>query len=234
MRKSLQVLKPDLYIKGGDYKPSDLTSKPVVEKYGGKVAIIPLVPGKSTTNLIKKMSLKKNKAIFLDRDGTINEEINYLHEPEKFKLLPNVIKGLKLLQNLNYKLVILTNQPGIGFGYFTKEDFFRVNLKMLKLFSKNKIFIDKIYYCPHTLAEGCDCRKPKIGLLKRAEKELNLDLKKSFIVGDQTSDILVGKKSGCKTILVKTGQKGLDGKYNVKADFVVKDLLGSTRFVKDS
>jgi len=238
VRKTLEILKPDLYIKGGDYKLKDLTSRSMVEKYGGRVVIIPMVEGKSTTNLLNSIStksikkIKKNKSIFLDRDGTINEEITYLHEPEKLKLLPNVIKGLKLMQKLGYKLIIVTNQPGIGLGYFTKEDFFKVNLKMLKLFSKNKIYIDKIYYCPHSLSENCSCRKPKIGLIKRAKEELNLDLKKSYCIGDKTSDILAGKKSGCKTILVKTGQKGLDKGYKVKADFIAKDLLGAAFFIK--
>ena len=243
VRKTLEILKPDFYIKGGDYKLKDLTSRPIVEKYGGKVIVLPIVKGKSTTNIIKSISMKKeslgkksikkkNKAVFLDRDGTINKEITYLHEPDKLKLLPNVIKGLKLIQKLGYKLIIVTNQPGIGLGYFTKEDFFKVNLRMLKLFSKNKIYIDKIYYCPHSLSEGCDCRKPKIGMFKRAEKDLNLDLKKSYCIGDKTSDVLAGKKSGCKTILVKTGYKGLDKRYDIKPDFVAKDLLDATFFIK--
>ncbi len=226
VRKTLEILKPDLYIKGGDYKLEDLKSRPFVESYGGKAVIIPMVKGKSTTNLIQKM---KNKAVFIDRDGTINEEVDYLHEPEKFKLLHKVVSGLKLMQDKGYKLVIITNQPGIGLGYFTKEDFFRVNKEMLKQFSKNKIMIDKIYFCPHSLSEKCDCRKPGIGLFKRAEKELGVDLKNSYFIGDQTSDIMAGKNAGCKTILVKTGQKGEDGKYNVKADFVVDNLQDAVK-----
>lgn len=217
-KENILELKPDYYIKAGDYSIKELTSKKYVEKVGGKVLIIPPLKGRATTNIIEKIaktygnapitleykkSKKRNRAVFIDRDGTINVEKYYLHEPEKFRLRKSIIPQLKRYMKEGYKLIVITNQPGIGFGYYTVEDFFRVNKEMLKQLSQHGILIDRIYYCPHTKAENCDCRKPKIGLVKRAEKELNLDLKKSIFIGNMKSDVECGKRAGCKTVLVK-------------------------------
>ena len=104
------------------------------------------------------------------------------------------------MHDMQYKIVIVTNQPGISLGYFTKEDLFDVNSKMLKGFSEAGILIQKIYFCPHSDAEKCDCRKPKPGMLKRAEVELAIDMENSFMIGDSVADILAGKDAGVKTI----------------------------------
>ncbi len=243
MKKTLEMLKPDFYIKGGDYSVEKMTSRFVVEAYGGKAVVLPMIKGTSTTEMInkilkvygketKKENLKVSQAVFLDRDGVINKEVEYLHEPEKFKLLPNVLEGLKLLQDMDYKLIIITNQTGIGLGYFTKEDFYKVNRKMFKEISKKDIIIDKIYFCPHSLTEKCNCRKPKTGLFERAKQELNIDMEHSFMVGDKTEDILAGKNAGVKTILVKTGHAGKDGNYDVKPDFVADNLLNAAKTIK--
>ena len=250
---NIEELRPDYYIKAGDYKKRELTSKEIIEEYGGEVKIIPITEEISTTSIIKKaatvlcdsdyyvekgeavhlkrLHLKQSPAIFLDRDGTINEEILYLHEPEKFKLLPNALEGIKKFQDMGYKIVIVTNQPGIGMGYFTEEDFYRVNREMLKQFSKAGILIDKIYFCPHSKAEKCPCRKPNTALLQRAKEDLNLDITHSFVIGDKTSDIETGKRAGIRTILVKTGFKGEDEEYSVKPDFVADDLLHAAQIV---
>jgi len=247
MRETLETLKPDLYIKGGDYSVEKLTSKDVVEAYGGKAVVLPLVEGVSTTEMINKIvkvygkeqgkeankeKLKVSQAVFLDRDGVINKEIEYLHEPEKFELLPNVLEGLKILQDMGYKLVIVTTQAGIGLGYFTKEDFYKINKKMFKDIAEKKIIIDKIYFCPHSLSEDCNCRKPKTGLFERGKEELNIDMERSFMIGDKTDDIQAGKNAGVKTILVKTGHAGKDKNYDVKPDFVAEDLLDAAKIIK--
>ncbi len=250
---NIEELHPDYYIKAGDYKKEELTSSTVVEEYGGKVRIIPITEEISTTSIIEKAAAilctsnhyvekdgavhlkrffsKESPAVFLDRDGTINEEVLYLHEPEKFKLLPNALEGIKKFQDMGYKIVIVTNQPGIGMGYFTEEDFYRVNREMLKQFSKAGILVDKIYFCPHSKAENCPCRKPNTALIQRAKEDLNLDLTHSFIVGDKTSDIETGRRAGIRTILVKTGFKGKDGEYPVKPDFTAEDLLNAAQIV---
>ena len=253
-KKNIELLKPDLYIKADDYKSSELTSGKVVEKYGGKIHLIPIEEDVSTSKLMERMQGKTSEkaekfvekeravhvryrpakqapAVFLDRDGTINEEINYLHEPEKFKLLPNALEGVKQFQDMGFRIVIITNQPGIGFGYYSKEDFYKVNKKMLSEFSKADILIDKIYFCPHTKAEQCDCRKPGQALIQRAKEELNLDLSLSYFIGDRTTDIEAGRRAGMKTILVNTGAKGEDGEFPDEPDHWANDLLQAAEIV---
>jgi rfaE bifunctional protein nucleotidyltransferase chain/domain len=247
-QKNIEILKPDFYIKAGDYQPEELTSKEVVEAYGGEVKIIPIKENISTTEIIEKAGqlsrtsderfiekegavhiqrklLKSSPAIFLDRDGTINEEILYLHDPKKFKLLPNTVAGLKKMADMGYRLVIVSNQPGIGMGYYPEEDFYKVNREMMKHFSKANILIDKIYFCPHSKSEKCSCRKPEQTLIGMAQKELNIDLRASFFIGDKTSDMETGKRADMKTILVKTGFRGKDGEYGGEPDYWADDLL---------
>ncbi|MBU3907527.1 MAG: HAD-IIIA family hydrolase [Nanoarchaeota archaeon] len=251
-KDNLESLKPHLYIKAGDYKEEELTSAVYLEPWNGRVVLIPVKEQISTSSIIEKISIlskknseasavsldnppqKKSFAVFLDRDGVINEEVHFLHEPEKFKLLPNVAEALKKLKDMNYKLVIITNQGGIGLGYFTKEDFFKVNSEMFRQVSKEGIKIDKIYFCPHSLSENCDCRKPKTALFERAKKDLNIDVSKSFMIGDKTEDILAGKNAGTKTILVQTGYAGRDGNFNILPDYTAKDLLDAAEFIKQA
>jgi len=122
-------------------------------------------------------------------------------------------------------LVVITNQPGIGLGYYTKEDFFKVNKEMLKQLSSHNILIDKIYFCPHSKSEKCSCRKPSIGLIERSREELNLDLKKSFVIGDKSSDILAGKKAGMKTILIGDDREA-------KPDFIARNLVEAATWIR--
>jgi len=117
-------------------------------------------------------------------------------------------------------------------GYFTKEDFYKINKKMFKDIAEKKIIIDKIYFCPHSLSEDCNCRKPKTGLFERGKEELNIDMERSFMIGDKTDDIQAGKNAGVKTILVKTGHAGKDKNYDVKPDFVAEDLLDAAKIIK--
>lgn len=206
-KNNILTLKPNFYIKGGDYNASSLTSAEYMKAWGGIPIIIPLEKGFSSSNIINKIKgidppLEKCKAIFLDRDGVLNENIPFLHEPEKLNILPGVITGLKELMKLGFKLVIITNQQGIGLGYYSKEDFFSVNSKMLRYFAENDIAINKIYFCPHSHAENCKCRKPKSGMIFSAKEDLNIDLSKSFLIGDSDSDILAGKEACVESILV--------------------------------
>ncbi len=172
-------------------------------------------------------------AVFVDRDGTINEDVEYVHEPEKFKFLPNAIEGAKKMQDMGYRIVIVTAQAGIGLGYFAEEDFYRVNRKMLEGFSKAGITISKIYFCPHSKSEACSCRKPGIALIQRGCLDLNLDISASFVIGDKTSDIEAGKRAGIKTILVRTGFGGNDGEFDVEPDYVANDLLDAADYISE-
>ena len=247
-KKNIEILKPDYYLKAGDYKPSQLSSKNIVEQYGGRIHIIPIEEDISTSVLIEKTQktsmgqseqfvdkegavhirrrpTKQAPAVFFDRDGTINEDVGYLHQPDKFHVLPHALKGMKKIQDMGYRIVIVTNQPGIGIGYYSEEDFYRVNRAMLSTFSKTDILVDKIYFCPHCKAEACSCRKPGQALIRRAEEELNLNIHRSYFIGDKTSDMETGKRAGMRTILVRTGFKGEDGEYPGEPDFWADDLL---------
>lgn len=172
-----------------------------------------------------------NKAIFLDRDGTINIDHGYVHNLKDWELIPRSIDALKILQKAGYLLIIITNQSGIGRGYYTLKDFEKINDYMLKQFSKDNIDIKKVYFCHHDPDENCECRKPKTFFIKQAEKEFNINLSQSFVIGDKTADIKTGVDSGCKTVLVLTGKAGKDNTYDSKPDFVAKDLYNSTKFI---
>ncbi len=174
---------------------------------------------------------KMNKAVFLDRDGVINEEVNYLSKVKEFKFIKNVIEALKLLSKTGFKIIIITNQSGINRGYFTVEDLKRIHEYMLKEFKKESIRIDKIYVCPHRPDENCNCRKPKTGLLIKASEDFNINISKSYFIGDKTVDIETGKNANCKTILVKTGYGGSDNNYKVKPDFIEDDLIEAVKVI---
>jgi len=146
-----------------------------------------------------------NKAVFLDRDGTVNEEVHYLSDSKDLKLLPRVAEAIKMFNDAEYKVIIITNQSAIAKGFLTIEKLNEIHEKLLTLLNKKGAKIDAIYYCPHHPNEGCMCRKPKPGLLLKASKEHNIDLNRSYMVGDKLTDIEAGKRAGCKTILVKTG-----------------------------
>ncbi len=172
-----------------------------------------------------------NKAIFLDRDGTLVHDEGYVYKIEDFKLLPNVIEALELLKD-NFKLFIITNQSGIGRGYYTKEDFLKFNNHLIEELEKNNIKIEKTYMCPHLPTENCDCRKPNEKFAKEAEKDFNIDLKESYVIGDHDFDIEMGKKTGSKSILVLTGhgKKHLN-ELKSKPNFIAEDLLEAAEWI---
>jgi D-glycero-D-manno-heptose 1,7-bisphosphate phosphatase len=215
--KNIELLKPDVYVKAGDYKKEHLSSAPLVESYGGAVQIVPSLPGYSSSGIIDHILISHAAvkphvadtvtmpcmpAIFVDRDGVINKEIEYLHKPEQFELIPGTLEALKKLSETGYRIVVVTNQAGIGLGYFSKEDFYKVNKGMLSEAHKVGLKIDRVYYCPHGIDDGCICRKPSPGMLLQAAQELNIDLKKSYMIGDKQTDIEAGEAAGCKGILV--------------------------------
>lgn len=168
------------------------------------------------------------KAVILDRDGVIVEDVGFVHKIKDFKLVPNAIEGLKLLKD--YKLFIVTNQSGIGKGYYQIEDFFNYNNTVLNELKKHNIKIEKTYVCPHKPEDNCECRKPKTKFLKDAAKEFDIDLKNSFMIGDKSIDVEMGHNAGCKSILVLTGN-GMKEKEHSKADCIAKDLLDAAEWI---
>ena len=189
-----------------------------------------------------KLALKENrkiqkKAIFLDRDGVINKDKGYVHTIEDFELEKYALKGLKLIDFNKYLVFIVCNQAGIARGYYDKKDFKNFDSWIQNLLLKNGIRVAKTFYCPHhpqaetpKFRKKCSCRQPEICLLLKAQREFNINLKKSYLIGDKTSDILAGKRAGCKTILVKTGYGGKDKLFSVKPDFIA-DLFKAIKII---
>lgn len=151
---------------------------------------------------------KKRPAVFLDRDGTIIDDIGYLADPGGVAFYPGVPQALKRLQERGYLLVIVTNQSGIGRGYFDEETAIAVNLAMLGMFREKGVVLASIYYCPHHPGDGCRCRKPGLLMVDRAVGDLGIDKDRSWFVGDIDKDVLTGMNAGLKPILVETGKTG--------------------------
>lgn len=148
---------------------------------------------------------KRSPAIFLDRDGTILNEPGYLSDVRKMIFYPGVFDALARLQGVGYKLVVITNQSGVGRGYFTLGALKKINQRFVRIMSAHSVRIDGIYFCPHLPQAGCVCRKPKPTLAQRAARDLNLDLKHSFMIGDQVRDMRLAKNIGVPGLLVLTG-----------------------------
>ncbi|MCX5805053.1 MAG: HAD family hydrolase [Proteobacteria bacterium] len=145
----------------------------------------------------------KINAIFLDRDGTIIHDVGYPKDPKQVELLPGVIEALKSLKKHRFKLIVVSNQSGIGRGILTLNEVEQVNEHIVSILEKNGISIDATYYCPHAPEEQCSCRKPSPEMLLLAAKALDIDVTHSFMVGDKESDIEAGKRAGCGTILLE-------------------------------
>lgn len=173
----------------------------------------------------------KQKAIFLDRDGTINKYVGFLRKEEEFELLPGVAEAVKEINKFGYLAVVVTNQPVIARGEITFEGLQTIHNKMETLLGKEGAYLDGIYFCPHHPHSGyegevkelkidCDCRKPKPGMLLKAAEDLNIDLSQSYMVGDGENDIKAGKAAGCKTVLVGEDEFGQDICVASLKDFV--------------
>ena len=191
--------------------------------------------------------IKMNKAVFLDRDGVLNEDRGLLCKKNEIKILPGVVKALRKLKNKGYGLIVVTSQPVIARGIVSEEE-----VKELHDFLNNEVenLIDEFYVCPHhpemhpdvpefvkKYRIACNCRKPAPGLLIKAAKDFNIDLKKSWMIGDKASDIVAGKSAGCKTIMIKSPvnhmihASAIEFDKNTKADFYADSLLEATKYL---
>lgn len=157
------------------------------------------------------------KALFLDRDGTIIIDKGYMNKIEDLELMPGVIKSLRYAMKRGYLLFIITNQSGIGRGYFTLENFNNFNNHLIKLLKIHNIEIQKTYYCPHAPEDKCSCRKPETDMVDEAVNEFDIDRGASFFIGDRDSDILCAEKSNIKSIGIVGGYK-----FSEKPDFIIK------------
>lgn len=190
--------------------------------------------------------MKKNKAVFLDRDGTINEEVGYLDSLDKLKIIPCAYEAIRLVNESGMKVVVISNQSGVARGLFTEKFVQKANDYLQKILSERGAHINKFYYCPHHPTEGtgpyrriCACRKPAPGMLVQAARDLNIDLTKSYLIGDRFNDMEAAKKVGATGILVKTGYGSAllrdDGPDRAtsdnKPDFIAADILAAVKWV---
>lgn len=162
-----------------------------------------------------------HKALFLDRDGVINVDNAYVHKPQDFIFVDGIFSSLKKYQDLGYLLIVVTNQSGINRGYYSLEDFLSLSEFMKDEFKKHGVFIDKIYHCPHTPDEGCECRKPSPKMLFDAKDEFGIDMENSIMIGDKLSDMKAGFNAGVKNLFLIGKEKG-DFYENIKS---VQDSL---------
>lgn len=185
---------------------------------------------------------KAQRAVFLDRDGTINEDHGYIKKPDDFIMLPGVAAAVRRLNDADYRTIVVTNQPIIARGECSVEGLRLIHDKMEMLLGREKAHLDRIYYCPHypekrfpagisELQITCDCRKPQAGLLRQAQCDLNIDFSQSWIVGDSTVDIKAGAEVGVRSILVQTGHAGRDGKCIATPGFIMPDLAAAVDFI---
>lgn len=183
---------------------------------------------------------KLSKAVFLDRDGTINKEADNLRDVRQLKIFPGIPRAIRILNSLGYLVIVATNQPVVARGWITEKKLKEIHTVLVKRLAREGAKINAIYYCPHHPNANvkkyrikCKCRKPNIGMVMRAKKDFNVDLKKSFMIGDTMPDIVMGKRAKLKTILVKTGAaKRNDRGYSAKPDFILKNLLEAVKIVK--
>jgi D-glycero-D-manno-heptose 1,7-bisphosphate phosphatase len=180
---------------------------------------------------------KKNKALFLDRDGVINKDYGYVYQINKFDLIDNIKILIKAAKAKGYKIIVVTNQAGIGRGFFSEDDFENLNNYMKDLFLKDKCDIDAVYYCPyHSIAgvgkylkDSYD-RKPNPGMLLKARKKFNLDMNKSILIGDKISDIEAGIKSSVKTNILFNNKE--DNIQNINKNYKFIEINCLTEALK--
>ncbi|MBA5851071.1 HAD family hydrolase [Clostridium sp. cel8] len=184
----------------------------------------------------------KKKCIFLDRDGTINVYKELLHNVEDMKLIKGSAKAIELINKSGYLCIVVSNQSVVARNLCTMGDVIRINKRMEELLAKKNAYLDNIFICPHHPDKGypeenkkykikCNCRKPNIGLIKKAQKKYNIDLNNSYMIGDTTIDIKTGQNAGIKTILVKTGLAGMDSTYNVRPDYISENLYDAVKLI---
>lgn len=205
--------KPEIYLKGGDYSAGSLRSAEAVRGYGGAVEVIATEFSTSTSRILERAAhapaapapaAHARGLILLDRDGTLIRDIPFLHDPARVEVLPGAADGLAQLQAAGFLMAIVSNQQGIGLGYYTTQDFIAVNQVLLRELARHGIRISRIYHCPHSLADACTCRKPAAGMLDRALEDFRTPPGACFLIGDTQADMEAGAAAGCHTVYLGT------------------------------
>jgi rfaE bifunctional protein nucleotidyltransferase chain/domain len=235
----LERWRPDLYIKGGDYEAAKLRSAAVVEQYGGRVAVLPMRFDISTSKILEAVAATSlhappppdkavEKIVCLDRDGTLIRDVPFLNDPAQVELLPGVGEGLAELQRLGFALVLITNQQGIALGYYGVREFIAVNQAMFRLLEPFGVKISRIFFCPHSAAEACACRKPNALLLEQALAWYGVKPENAYMIGDRSQDVEAGDRAGCRSILVGGGDGDVQGSHR-RAD----SFADAVRLIKE-
>ena len=181
---------------------------------------------------------KKQRAVFLDRDGVINNDVDNLSNIDDFELLNNVSEAVNKINKSEYLCILVTNQPAVAKGFLSRQGLREIHKKMETLLGNDKAYFDEIYFCPHHPESGfegeikelkinCECRKPKPGMLLKAAKDYNIDLKNSWMIGDREADLIAGTEAGCKTVHIN--QKNNEKSYY--SDYEFSDLSESVEFI---
>ncbi len=181
------------------------------------------------------------KVIFLDRDGTLNEEVNYLHRKEDLRILPGVMEAVKAFRDRGFKIVVVTNQAGVARGYYNEETVDELHRYMNEQFRAQGAGIDAFFFCPHHPEHGigeykklCHCRKPETGMFERAERLFAVDKAASWLIGDKLIDVPAGRNSGVRTVLVGTGYGAEERRKAVSDlpyDFYAETLMDAARMI---
>ena len=184
----------------------------------------------------KNQAKTPRRAVFVDRDGVLNEEVNYLGKAEDLRMIAGAAAAVKRLRGAGFKVIVISNQAGVARGFFTDSDLKAVTDRLNEELRAAGTRVDAIYYCTHHPDAGekvrCECRKPGTAMLKQAEKRFHLDFKLSFFIGDTTTDIQTARNAGCVSVLVKTGKAGQDACYpDARADFECADMPAAADWI---
>jgi D-glycero-D-manno-heptose 1,7-bisphosphate phosphatase len=177
--------------------------------------------------------MPERRFVLLDRDGTVIVEKHYLSDPDQLELVPGAAAGLRRLAAAGAGLVLVTNQSGIGRGYFDEARLAQIHARLVDALRAEAVALDGIYVCPHHPDDGCACRKPRTGLVLRAAAELGFDPARAFVVGDMASDVALGRALGATTLLVRTGHgQATLARGEARPDHVVDDLGAAARHIE--
>lgn len=169
---------------------------------------------------------RRRVAVFLDRDGTLIEDLHYPREADRVRLLPGAADALLSLQQAAFHLVVVGNQSGLGQGIISDEQFRAVHYRFVSLLESEGVSLSAVRYCPHSPCDGCDCRKPAPGLLLAVTRDLHIDLERSFMVGDKSSDVEAGLRAGCRTVLL-----GNQGVVSGRAHHLARDWSDAADYI---
>jgi len=189
--------------------------------------------------------MKKKHVIFIDRDGTVNHDVDYCDSPDKLELIDRSAEAIRLVNDSSFFAVLITNQSGVGRGYFSESVVHDVNNRLLSMLEEKGSCIDKTYYCPHhpeakveEYRQVCECRKPNPGMLLQGAKELGVELEGSYMIGDRYSDVATGHNAGICSVMVMTGygesERSASNTWKKQPDYIAKDLYDAVVWILSS